>query len=218
MTRDQLRKQHYQRLKSDRPSSEYAEYAASIGAEVPQGTPPSLVGNRWRIDEEIDNEFPNVLPPLGWKGGSSHMSEFSFGDIITRYTKEGDEYYCEFARYPSRQQARTSPVETPWGASQSSVELAPGIVRPDTSSHGGYYISPARVATMPKPLREFKPWAGANWYEEGSDWERRGPRIPAVLPAGRRRGSREYPEERQARGLRAVRAFEAAHGAGGHGA
>ena len=37
-------------------------------------------------------------------------------------------------------------------------------------SHGGYYVSPARVASMPEPLREFKPWAGDNWYEEDCDW------------------------------------------------
>jgi hypothetical protein len=23
---------------------------------------------------------------------------------------------------------------------------------------------------MPKPLRDFKPWAGPNWYEEDCDW------------------------------------------------
>jgi uncharacterized protein DUF7007 len=61
-------------------------------------------------------------------------------------------------------------TETPWGPSQSSREIAPGIVRYDTASHGGYYVSPARVASMPKPLRDFKPFAGSCWYEEDVDW------------------------------------------------
>jgi hypothetical protein len=63
----------------------------------------------------------------------------------------------------------TISVETPWGPSYSR-EIAPGIVRHDTASHGGYYVSPERVASMPKPLREFRPFAGPNWYEEDCDW------------------------------------------------
>ena len=65
---------------------------------------------------------------------------------------------------------RPKPAETPWGRADSSEEIAPGIVLHSTPSHGGYYVSPERVATMPKPLREFKPFAGANWYEEDCDW------------------------------------------------
>jgi hypothetical protein len=55
---------------------------------------------------------------------------------------------------------------TPWGAALTTEEIAPGIVSYTTASHGGYYVSPERVATMPKPLRDFQPWAGSNWYEE----------------------------------------------------
>ena len=62
------------------------------------------------------------------------------------------------------------PTQTPWGKPDSIREIAPGIVRFDTPSHGGYWLSPERVAEMPKPLREFKPFAGANWYEEDADW------------------------------------------------
>ena len=61
-------------------------------------------------------------------------------------------------------------IETPWGSSQTSEEIASGIIRHDTASHGGYYVSPERVAEMPKPLRDFKPFAGPNWYEEDCDW------------------------------------------------
>lgn len=64
----------------------------------------------------------------------------------------------------------TQTIETPWGPSQTSEEIAPGIVRHNTASHGGYYLSPERVAEMPMALRSFKPFAGSNWYEEDCDW------------------------------------------------
>jgi hypothetical protein len=65
---------------------------------------------------------------------------------------------------------RYVPVETPWGPSQSSQEFAPGITLYHTASHGGFHLSPARVAAMPKALRECPTWAGTNWYEEDLDW------------------------------------------------
>ena len=62
------------------------------------------------------------------------------------------------------------PATTPWGHPETVNEIAPGIVSYSTPSHGGYWLSPARVASMPKPLRDFGPWAGPNWYEEDCDW------------------------------------------------
>ncbi len=74
-------------------------------------------------------------------------------------------------------------IETPWGPAQTSEELAPGIVRHDTASHGGFYLSPSRVAEMPKPLRDFKPFAGPNWYEEDCDWCIVALGFPQLFPA-----------------------------------
>ncbi len=167
ISHDEMRKRHYERLNSYRHSAEYAQYANLIGAEAPRGELPSLLGIRWEIDSEIYHEFLDMLPPLGWRGNTFFMSEFCFDDITTKFSKDGNKFYCEFARYPERKKPT---VETPWGPAQQSKEIAPGIVRHDTASHGGYYVSPARVALMPKPLREFKPFAGANWYEEDCDW------------------------------------------------
>jgi hypothetical protein len=61
-------------------------------------------------------------------------------------------------------------TSTPWGTPQTTTEIAPGIIAYTTASHGGYYLSPERVAEMPKPLSEFQPWAGPNFYEEDCDW------------------------------------------------
>ena len=66
---------------------------------------PSLIGDRWEIDEETYREFLEVLPPLAYRGNSFYLSEFSFGDITTKYTREGNSYYCEFARWPERRWA-----------------------------------------------------------------------------------------------------------------
>ena len=152
MTHDSIRKQHFERLNSYRNSAEYAEYAKTIGADVPQGDLPCLIGNRWEIDEKTYWEFLEVLPPLAYRGGSFYLAEFTFDDITTKYTKEGTRYYCEFARYPERKQA---PTDTPWGHPDTVTEIAPGIISYSTPSHGGIWLSDQRVASMPKALREF---------------------------------------------------------------
>jgi hypothetical protein len=76
-----------------------------------------------------------------------------------------------------------TPTYTPWGQAQTSEEIAPGIIRYETPSHGGYYLSPERVAEMPKPLREFTPFAGPNFYEEDCDWSIVALAFPQYFPA-----------------------------------
>ncbi len=61
-------------------------------------------------------------------------------------------------------------TSTPWGMSQTFKQIAPGVIRYDTASHGGYHVDLERLLQMPEPLRSFTPWAGANWYEEDCDW------------------------------------------------
>lgn len=48
------------------------------------------------------------------------------------------------------------PVATssPWGPIQTSQRITEGIVLVSTASHGGYILSPTRVAQMPAPLRQ----------------------------------------------------------------
>jgi len=172
MTHEEIRKHHFERLNSYRNSAEYAAYARKIGDEVPDGPLPAFVGNRWEIDKAVHDEFLNVLPPLDRKGDTFFMSEFCFDDITTKYSKEGDRYYCEFARYPER---RKQPVETPWGPAQHVHVIAPGIVSYSTASHGGIHLSDARLAEMPQALQDFVPFGGpqrgpGRWFEEDCDW------------------------------------------------
>ena len=61
-------------------------------------------------------------------------------------------------------------MHTPWGTAQTVVELAPGITRATTSSHGGIHLDPHRVDQLPEQLRRITPFAGLGWYEEDCDW------------------------------------------------
>jgi hypothetical protein len=68
-----------------------------------------------------------------------------------------------------------TPTSTPWGHPDTVTEIAPGIVFYSTPSHGGFWLSPERVAAMPKPLRDFVPFGGSQagpgrWFEEDCDW------------------------------------------------
>lgn len=64
---------------------------------------------------------------------------------------------------------RVTRVSTPWGFSQSTDEIAPGITFYSTPSHGGFLLSNERREEMPSATRQFQTWAGANWYEEDFD-------------------------------------------------
>jgi hypothetical protein len=165
MTHDNFRAHHFERLNSYRKSAEYAQYAREVGADVPQGDLPSLIGNRWEIDEQLYHEFLEVLPPLGWRNGSFYLSEFTFGDITTKYTKDGDQYYCEFARFPERK----PPAETPWGHPDTIEHIAEGITWYSTPSHGGYHLSPERLQAMPEYLRNCS-FTKDQWFEEDCSW------------------------------------------------
>ncbi len=66
-------------------------------------------------------------------------------------------------------------IQTPWGVADHTKEIAAGITWHSTPSHGGYHLSPERVAEMREPLRSFKTFAGSDpkggkWYEEDCDW------------------------------------------------
>lgn len=60
--------------------------------------------------------------------------------------------------------AQSAPHSTPWGASQGSKKIAPGIFQVHTASHGGIYVDRALQAYyIPKQWQQ-------DWYEEDCDW------------------------------------------------
>ena len=61
-------------------------------------------------------------------------------------------------------------VQTPWGAAQGARQVAEGVVRYDTASHGGYWLDEARQAQVVAQFPEFRTFAGGPWYEEDQDW------------------------------------------------
>jgi hypothetical protein len=61
---------------------------------------------------------------------------------------------------------------TPWGTAQEAKEIAPGIIRYDTASHGGYFLSKERNAKVPAILKKSTcaEQGLKGWYEEDCDW------------------------------------------------
>lgn len=60
-------------------------------------------------------------------------------------------------------------TSTPWGTSQGSKQLAPGIVFYSTAGHGGIHLSAGLQARFEALFPDFKPFAGGPWYEEDCD-------------------------------------------------
>lgn len=65
----------------------------------------------------------------------------------------------------------TKHIATPWGWSQTEREIAPGILKVTTASHGGIQLD----ATRSKEFRKKLPTAqlfcgGSTWFEEDCDW------------------------------------------------
>lgn len=58
---------------------------------------------------------------------------------------------------------------SPWGPVQHAEVIADGIVQVDTASHGGFFLSPARLLQMPREFHGFNTWAGGPWFEEDCD-------------------------------------------------
>ena len=55
--------------------------------------------------------------------------------------------------------------QTPWGEADQVEDIAPGIVRVYTASHGGYKLSAQRNRKVPAPFRQ-----QGGWYEEDDGW------------------------------------------------
>lgn len=63
---------------------------------------------------------------------------------------------------------------TPWGESQQTRTIAPGIISCSCSGHGGFYVDEARFNAMP-PKYQALLWPGrapnnGAWFEEDSAW------------------------------------------------
>lgn len=62
------------------------------------------------------------------------------------------------------------PIPTPWGRADYMDTVAEGIVRYGTPSHGGFHLSPERLAKIDPRARAYaakwsKGWGDA-WFEE----------------------------------------------------
>ena len=63
-----------------------------------------------------------------------------------------------------------TPVYTPWGQPQSTRQIAPGVVRFDTASHGGYWVDSEHWLDFVHRFPTVQLYAGPQWFEEDEDW------------------------------------------------
>jgi hypothetical protein len=64
-------------------------------------------------------------------------------------------------------------MNTPWGVSQGKpATIADGITFYHTARHGGFHLSPERLASMPAALRAARTDDGPDcpWFEEDCDY------------------------------------------------
>jgi hypothetical protein len=62
-------------------------------------------------------------------------------------------------------------AQSPWGAIEHVVRVAPGIASVSTESHGGLWLNAERQQELPAALAAFTPWTGSReWWEEDADW------------------------------------------------
>lgn len=66
-------------------------------------------------------------------------------------------------------QNETCPSYSPWGGIQHRKQIAPGVWNVETAGHGGIYVAPSVLATIPDCLKE-NTFAGPGWFEEDCDW------------------------------------------------
>jgi hypothetical protein len=66
---------------------------------------------------------------------------------------------------------------TPWGPSQHSEKLAPGIIQYSTAGHGGIHLSPTRNALVHSAWRR-----ESGWYEEDLEWTIVAYHFPEAFP------------------------------------
>lgn len=61
-------------------------------------------------------------------------------------------------------------MHTPWGNSQQTKTIAPGITRVHTAGHGGIRVDSERLVRIPEPYRsEGTPYSPPGWFEEDND-------------------------------------------------
>ncbi len=82
---------------------------------------------------------------------------------------------------------KTNSIETPWGRAETVVEVARGILRMSTMSHGGFFLAPEAQDKVPGYMRHpgdsFGAQRAAGWYEEDVDWSIVALVFPQFFPA-----------------------------------
>ena len=70
-----------------------------LSDEIDKRNYQNIKGLKAKITEEKYMYFLEVLPPMGWKGNTFYMREFLSGDLTFKFTKVGNQFYCEVADF-----------------------------------------------------------------------------------------------------------------------
>lgn len=119
-----------------------------LAACLKQSTPPLYVENLPEAQQNMVLE--EIWGRISKAMGFDHMHEL----VIEAAIEAGVGYGPKFA-------SANRNCETPWGPVWESENIAPGITRVHTGSHGGYRLSPERQTRMHELLGE-----SYEWYEE----------------------------------------------------
>lgn len=96
-------------------------------------------------------------------------------DAIAFHTAKGDIAATDQEAAQAEPESTSRPFDlatrlTPWGIADYVLERAPGIIEIGTPSHGGFWLSPERLASIPEGGRRFAAkWShgwGDAWFEE----------------------------------------------------
>ncbi|NMN03816.1 MULTISPECIES: hypothetical protein [unclassified Novosphingobium] len=117
----------------------------------------------WRLAKPLDQ----------WRAGDALASEGIVADDMAfrAHVEDVAHHQRQLGRL-SRQRLTTS-CRTPWGATQQATVYAEGIVFHATASHGGFKLSPERLAHIDPLLR-----VRNGWYEEDVGWAK----VAAAFP------------------------------------
>lgn len=68
-------------------------------------------------------------------------------------------------------------TSTPWGPASAAYTFTRGVILYSALSHGGFKVSPTKLAEMPPALR-----VKGGWYEEDCEWAKVALAFPEIFP------------------------------------
>ncbi|NBZ90124.1 hypothetical protein GV832_21365 [Rhodobacteraceae bacterium CYK-10] len=124
-------------------------------AMIPKRNGGFFLSSGWRLPKPLSDWTRADF----YGHGGDLADEAAFHALV----QEQAEHQAEVAALARRE--TRSPASTPWGPSQGAVHYGEGVVFHTTAGHGGFHLSPERIAKVHTLLRN-----PAGFYEEDAAW------------------------------------------------